>query len=107
MTIDDKDELLIAVKKDGLALKHASDALKNDKEVVLAAVKQEGCALQYASQELKADKEVVLKAVRQTSWTIQYASPGLYYDVCRIGTNYVKALKQLIAEDIGSLAKPL
>ena len=37
--ITDREEILEAVKKDGFALKDASDTLKADREVVLEPVK--------------------------------------------------------------------
>ncbi len=42
---NNKEIVLAAVKKTGLALEFASENLKNDKEVVIAAVKQDGNAL--------------------------------------------------------------
>ncbi len=68
-----KKAVLAAVKKNGLALEHASDLLKADKEVVLAAVKKDGLALKHASDLLKADKEVVLAAVEQNVSALEYA----------------------------------
>ncbi len=43
-------------KKNGKALKFASEKLKNNKEVVLLAVKQQNCGLKYVSEKLKDDK---------------------------------------------------
>ena len=37
--IKDKQKLLVAVEKDGYALKFADEILREDKDVVLAAVK--------------------------------------------------------------------
>jgi len=50
-----KEEVLEAVKQNGLALEYASKELQNDRDVVLAAVKQCGEALRYASDELKSE----------------------------------------------------
>ena len=61
---EDRDFILEAVKSDGLALKYASDGLKEDHEVVLEAVKSDGLALEYASDGLQQDREVVLEAVK-------------------------------------------
>ena len=58
--------VLEAVKlSNGLALKYASDELKNDRTVVLEAVKlSNGLALEYAFDELKND-EVIIKEVKK------------------------------------------
>ena len=71
------------MKKNGDALKYASDELKGDRDVVLAAVTQNGHALKYASDELKGDKDVVLAA-------LQHVKGGSYderrysiHDVCQ------------------------
>jgi hypothetical protein len=42
-----KEQVLKAVKQDGLYLQYASEELRGDKEVVLAAVKQNGRVLEY------------------------------------------------------------
>ena len=49
-----------AVKKHGIALKYASEELRNDKEVVMVAVKEDRRALKYLSEELRNDKEFIL-----------------------------------------------
>lgn len=46
----------------------------NDKQVVLLAVKKNGNALQYASHELQNDKEVVRAAACQNYRAFQYAA---------------------------------
>ena len=38
---------------------------RNDKQIVLAAVRRDGLALQYASDEMNNNREVVLAAVKQ------------------------------------------
>ena len=81
---NDREILLVAVTKNGLALEYASKELKNDREIVLAAVKQD-CwgppfALQYASDELKNDREIVLAAVNQNGLALKYASNELKND---------------------------
>ena len=58
--------VLETVSSDGLALRHASAALKDDRKVVLAAVQQNHRALSYASESLQNDREVVVAAVRQS-----------------------------------------
>ena len=72
-----REDALVAVKADGMALKHASPELQADRKVVLAAVQQNGRALKYASEELQADREVVLAAVQQSVEALTYASREL------------------------------
>ena len=62
--ITDREELLEAVRNDGLVLEYASDTLKADREVVLEAVKISGMALVWTSDTLKDDREVVIEAVK-------------------------------------------
>ena len=49
----------------GKNLKYASESLKNDKEVVMLAVKKLGIALKYASESLKNDMDVVKMAIEK------------------------------------------
>ena len=76
----DKDVVLAAVKQNGVALKFASEELRQDKEVVMAAVKQEEWALKYASEDLKGDKEFMMAAVTQEGVALEYASEELQGD---------------------------
>ena len=82
LIVDDpiKRDMLARVKKDGYALKHASDGLKGDREIVLAAVMQKGYTLRYASEELRGDREIVNAAVIQTGWALKHASVELRGD---------------------------
>jgi hypothetical protein len=53
MDWNNKEEVLVAVKKDGTAFRSASDELKADKEVVLAAIShKQAWLLRYTSEEL-------------------------------------------------------
>ena len=45
-----KEEVLEAIKGEGVALRDASEELKGDRDVVMAAVRQDGTALQYAGR---------------------------------------------------------
>lgn len=47
------------IENNGLALKYASNELKNDKKIVLLAIKNNGNALKYASEELQKDPEII------------------------------------------------
>jgi hypothetical protein len=64
-----KEEVLEAVKKDGMDLRFASAEFKDDREVVLAAVRQSKCGFpfSYASYRLRGDHEVVT-AVLEKDW---------------------------------------
>lgn len=92
---NDNEIVLTAVRQDGYALMLASAALKGNKEIVLAAVLQNGCALQYASDALKNEKEIVLSAVQQDGYALCFASDLLKNDkdIVRAALqNYDKAL---------------
>ena len=56
--ITDRELVLEAVKRNGSALKYASDTLNADPEVMLEAVRNDGNALEYASEELQNDPEL-------------------------------------------------
>ena len=71
-------EALEAVRRDGHALRSASEELKGDREIVMEAVKQNGFAVKYASEELKGDREVVMEAVKQIGLALIYASEDQY-----------------------------
>ena len=64
---------LEAVKKDGHALRHASEEMRDDREVVMEAVKQNGYALQHASEELRRDREVVMEAVKHGGFLLAHS----------------------------------
>ena len=76
----DRDIVLAAVQKQGIALKYASEALKADREIVLAAVKNNGYALQYASEDHKADREIVQAAIKIDPCALLCASEALSAD---------------------------
>jgi hypothetical protein len=81
----DRDLVLRAISRDGRALQFASPSLQDDKEVVLSAVGapdslKQGEALKYASKELQADRDVVMKAVSQAGNSITFAAPSLSAD---------------------------
>ena len=81
-----KEEVLKAVKQDGLALKYASDELRGDREVVLAAVWQDAYALSCASDEVIAEmgrclaehmakypeREIIEEMVRCWEYSMEY-----------------------------------
>ena len=70
----DRDEVMVAVKEDGLALEHADESLQKDKEIVMAAVKQDGRALYFAEESLQKDKEIIMEAVKQEGRALEQIS---------------------------------
>jgi hypothetical protein len=76
----DRDKVLEAVKKNGLALEFAPEELKGDREVVLEAVKQYGRDLEFASDNLKEDRGVVMTAVIQDGLALEFAAEALKAD---------------------------
>lgn len=77
---NDRDIVLIALQRNALALRYASLPLKNDINIVLAAVQRNGLAFQYASKALRSDKRVALEAVQRNGLALQYASEALRND---------------------------
>jgi DNA-directed RNA polymerase subunit L len=75
-----KDIVLAAVKKKGLALQRASEDLRKNRYVVLAAVKQDGRALHFAKEDLRKDRDIVLAAVKQDGRALQFAQEDLRKD---------------------------
>eukprot|EP00971_Amphidinium_carterae_P064648 1281137-Amphidinium_carterae.1 len=51
----DRKIVLVAVNKNGYALKFAAEQCKADHEIVLTAVQRVGRALEYAAEECKAE----------------------------------------------------
>jgi len=78
----DREVVLIAIANSeaGLALQHASDALRGDRSFALEAVRARGLCLQFCSEGLRADPEVVLAAVEQDGMSLAYASDALRAD---------------------------
>ena len=65
------------MEEDGLALKYASDTLKNNSRIVRLAVHNNGLALRYASNKLRDNQDIVEWAVKQNGRSIKYASTRL------------------------------
>ena len=76
----DKEVVLAAVRRDGLALKAASEALRDDRDVVAAAIAQSGWAYAYASERLRADKSLAVEAMRGNGCALGMASECLRDD---------------------------
>ena len=93
---DDREVVLVACNKNGLALGYAPAALQADREVVVAACNQNGLALRYASDALQAHREVVVAACNQDGMALMFASAALNDDrevVLAACTQYGRALQ--------------
>ncbi|CAJ1330894.1 unnamed protein product [Effrenium voratum] len=99
--------MLQALKRSGMALQFASEALRCDREVVLEAARQDGCSVRfafyqafredfdimkeaiandwrsygYASNELKRNKDLALFAIEQSWETLQFVDEDLQDDL--------------------------
>ena len=60
---DDRELMMISVRKIGDLLQHASDRLKNDKDVVLEALRNNCHSMCDASDAIKGDKHFILRAL--------------------------------------------
>lgn len=69
---DDYELVLIAVKKNGLALEFASERLKNDFDIALCAVKKNGLALEFVSDELRRNEQIIREAVCSDGNSLKY-----------------------------------
>jgi hypothetical protein len=79
---DDKDTVMVAIKRDGDALKFVSDRLKNDRDVVYKAIyNSSGYAFEFASEELRNDKELANSSLRSSDGeTFKYIGESLKSD---------------------------
>lgn len=77
---DDRELVMAAVSQHHEALKYASERLRDDRELILAAVSHHWNALKYASERLKDDREVVLAAVSQEGEAIRFAGERILSD---------------------------
>ncbi|HFC29647.1 MAG TPA: DUF4116 domain-containing protein, partial [Oceanospirillales bacterium] len=78
--LQDKALMLQILKKQGLALEYASDAIKKDKNFVLAAIAQNGQALAFADKHFQQDKSTVLSAIKQSPEAFYFADKKLKTD---------------------------
>ncbi len=68
-----KEIALLAIRTQGLNLRHAAGYLRNDEEVVLAAVRSAPDALAFASERLRDLPAIVLAAVRRDGLAVRHA----------------------------------
>jgi len=92
---DNRDVVIVAVKRDGENLKRASNRLKRDREIVLTAMKdsKEPASLEIVIEEFKDDKEIVIAAVKRNGHDLKWASNRLRLDreVVLSATKYSKS----------------
>jgi len=80
LQLNNRKDVLEAVKANGLILAHAHPRLRSERKVVLAAVAQAGAALRFATHALRRDKDVVLAAVMQSGAAMRHAAVKLRGD---------------------------
>eukprot|EP00401_Gymnodinium_catenatum_P050660 CAMPEP_0117608300 /NCGR_PEP_ID=MMETSP0784-20121206/80737_1 /TAXON_ID=39447 /ORGANISM="" /LENGTH=394 /DNA_ID=CAMNT_0005411569 /DNA_START=63 /DNA_END=1247 /DNA_ORIENTATION=+ len=61
--LSNKEFILRAVRRNGLALRYASEEMQADKEVVCAAINENPGAFRFAAEEVAGDREVVLRTL--------------------------------------------
>lgn len=71
----DKSFMTSVIKVNGLALKYASDELKDDEDFVKVALQNSaGFALKYASKRLREDREIVIESIKNYKGPLQYTN---------------------------------
>ncbi|EFC42437.1 predicted protein [Naegleria gruberi] len=73
--LENRENLLNAVRENGFFLMLANDDLKNDREIVLAAVEQNGWSIRFANKRFTKDKEII-KVALDNDWK----SPVIFRD---------------------------
>ena len=76
----DRKVVMMAVSRDGLALKHVCRYMQEDRHVVSAAVTNNGLALKYAGPEIRNSRDIVIDAILQDYRALAYASWQLRND---------------------------
>lgn len=73
--LSDKSFMMGVIKVNGLALKYASDELKDDEDFVKVALQNSaGFALKYASKRLREDRNIVYEAINKYKAPLKYTS---------------------------------
>ena len=73
MDWDNKEEVLLYLKQNGMRLEFATKKIKNDREAVLTACESNGLALAFSSFRLQNNQEVVTKAINNNISALKYA----------------------------------
>ena len=73
--LSDKSFMISVINLNGLALKYASDELKDDEDFVKVALQNSaGFALKYASKRLREDRNIVYEAINKYKAPLKYTS---------------------------------
>lgn len=79
--LHNRESLLVVVNQNGLAIRNASDELRNDPEVVLSAIRNDTKANQYVvGSKLFSNVDFMREVVKYTEEALQYASEILQND---------------------------
>lgn len=73
-----RDEIKKLLAKCRGVLETLSEEQRDDKELVMIAMKRDGLSLQFASPRLKKDIEVVMTAINENPRSISHADPVFY-----------------------------
>lgn len=76
---NNRDLILLSVKKEGLFLKYYKE-FQDDEEIVLEAVRQNPLALEYASTRMRSNKKIAEEAIKQDNEAYLYISDDLELD---------------------------
>ena len=74
---NDFDVVLMAVKRDGLALRHASEEMRDHAIIIMEAIKKNPMALQYASEKMRDNLEIVTEVEKSSRYALNFASQRL------------------------------
>ncbi len=70
--IDNREEILKAVKEDGKIYSCLLKAWRNDKEIFKEAFKTNKLAIQLAGEEIKKDRELIKELIQDNGWILEY-----------------------------------
>ena len=78
---DIKEFVMIAVKSNGLAIRHASRRMKTYPSVAFVAVSNNGLALEYFSTDIKEDQAIIFTAIKQNPHAFEFIDNELKKNV--------------------------
>ncbi|CAE7423520.1 FRAS1 [Symbiodinium sp. KB8] len=80
----DREVVMAAVRKDGMALAYASQELQDDESIVEAATEENPRALQFASDRWRRDKELLQRILGIDGLALEFVTGGLAndFEVC-------------------------
>ena len=95
----DREIVLQAVQKNGIALEYASKSLQSDREIVLEAIKQNASIFCFNNSSFKSDRDFILEAVEHNENAFKWVE-----DIVRNGyanerqQNYLFMLQAIMAQ---------